>query len=246
MEIILPLYENNFNKLNSNISETQRGIRFSKSYHNLLNLVEDADYINKLVNTLRFKDLFGLKFLKISRKNFDPTTAYKNCLIDFKKNFILLQSDYLSKKKKNINANLINKLESSIDSFNLLIDVIFECVNYIKRGKGVKRRKKKAEYECDICQKKFPSAQSKGGHMSKMHPNESLKYKSKILVRDSRVALRDIVLQAKKELLAKHNFNYEQLIRNMEKHIISDILKLHKSEYSTIKKRLKSEVAKLQ
>lgn len=241
IEIIKPFYENNFYFLNKNIAHLNKGKRISKCFKNLISLVDDAGYINKLVATHRFREVFEMKYNKFSVISIDPLNAYKKCVNEFKKKFNALQNDYLHKVKKKLNNNLLNKLNDSIDNFNNLVDVIFDCVNYIKRGKGVKRKKKKVDYECEICEKVFENAQSKGGHMSKMHPNESLKYKSKILVRDSRVKSREIVLQAKKNLLKKYNFDYDQLMLNMEKHVISEILKLHKSEYNKIKKQLKSE-----
>ena len=46
---------------------------------------------------------------------------------------------------------------------------------------------KRRNFSCKICAKKFRTRQALGGHMSKLHPGSSEKYKRKLMRREERV-----------------------------------------------------------
>ena len=49
---------------------------------------------------------------------------------------------------------------------------------------------------CSICNKVFEKPQALGGHWSKAHPGESKQYRYKMLIRNSRVIEREVLLNA--------------------------------------------------
>lgn len=70
-------------------------------------------------------------------------------------------------------------------------------------------------HTCFVCLYNFPNGQSLGGHMSKKHPDSSLKYKMKKTLRDKNQHKRDVRTYAKKEFLKKYyNIDYDSFIQS--------------------------------
>ena len=75
--------------------------------------------------------------------------------------------------------------------------------------------------------------------MSRNHPNQSEKYKEKLLIRKKRINDRKRLFNIKKILFDKYNLNYEFLVNNHEKVKIRQFLISHKDEYRKLKSKLK-------
>lgn len=95
-------------------------------------------------------------------------------------------------------------------------------------------------YKCDHCEAFYFTGQALGGHMSRTHPNLSLKYKMKKVVRDRRENQRNVLTEARKELLIKYNLDYEDMKNDkIKKHILKSFIKEHSLQYKEIVKKLK-------
>lgn len=71
-------------------------------------------------------------------------------------------------------------------------------------------------FPCAICFSTFTSPQGLGGHMSRTHKDQSLKFKRKKEIRESRAAIRDQREEAKRILCENNNKNYYALINSKE------------------------------
>lgn len=95
-------------------------------------------------------------------------------------------------------------------------------------------------YVCDICNEVFSNGQGLGGHMSRKHPNQSVKYKFKKETREKRNLKREIIYEAKRKILKKYHENYDELMNSVEgRKLIKRICKENKDEYYRIKKEIK-------
>ena len=98
------------------------------------------------------------------------------------------------------------------------------------------------DYICKICNAIFSNGQGLGGHMSRKHPNQSVKYKFKKETREKRNLKREIVYEAKRRILKKYKEDYDNLIETHEgRKIIKMICKDNKNEYYRIKKQIKKK-----
>lgn len=95
-------------------------------------------------------------------------------------------------------------------------------------------------YDCYICGQIFINGQGLGGHMSRKHPNQSERYKSKKETRERRNNKREILYRAQRILLKKYRQDYDKLKENAEgRKIIKKYCKDHKQEYYRLRKEVK-------
>jgi hypothetical protein len=172
--------------------------------------------------------------------NFQSNNNNLNLNINFPKNFVPLISNNNPKvpiphypceseeiktpKNKNFNINNINIPQNILPTNN----------NANSMGRA---------YVCDICNEVFSNGQGLGGHMSRKHPNQSVKYKFKKETREKRNVKREIIYEAKRKILKKYHENYDELMNSIEgRKVIKRICKDNKDEYYRIKKEIKMQM----
>ena len=104
----------------------------------------------------------------------------------------------------------------------------------------IRKKKGRKKFPCDFCPATFSSHQGLGGHMSRSHKDQSLKFKKKKEIRNSRTAARDLLEEAKKVLCENNKYNYDELISSKQGKIkLKTIILQHEKEYKKIRKELK-------
>jgi hypothetical protein len=97
-------------------------------------------------------------------------------------------------------------------------------------------------FTCEVCGEEFDTGQGLGGHMSRKHPNSSLKFKKKKETRDKRKEQRDKLYEAKRRLLETKDLEYNELIKTQEgRRMVKETVARNKSEYKQILKSIKAE-----
>lgn len=101
---------------------------------------------------------------------------------------------------------------------------------------------KKKKYKCTICPCVFASPQGLGGHMSRTHKDQSIKFQNKKKIRLLREPQRKLLEKAKIMLCKYCNQDYYSLIKTKKgKEKIKSLVLVHKKEYKEIRKRLKED-----
>lgn len=98
-------------------------------------------------------------------------------------------------------------------------------------------------FKCQICQKIFVNYQTLGGHMSKIHPNCSEKYKKQNNIRKQREGQRKLLDTVKEKLFEKYKLNYKLLKKNDEKEKIKAFIRVHQKEYEILRRKIYRENA---
>ena len=212
---ILNIDENIFNSLKEFMSYEER-----KKYANykqiVLKKVIEILY-NKSVNIiLEIKRNIKNRVKKI--KNFELSNSLSNV---FKLHNELYNRYLISQNKQPINEN--KEYYTYIQYF-------------IENSKG-------KTYKCEICSKEFINFHKLGGHMSKMHPNCSEKYKKQNDIRKQREGNRKVLDYVKEKLFEKYNLNYRKMKENDEKDKIKIFIKAHQKEYEILRRKIHRENA---
>jgi hypothetical protein len=258
--IIKPFYENNFKRLNTMTNCNDEGSPFSLKLIQVPKLKEkneskkNKDIITKLNSTVYlapYKKIFTRQFKKafdlLSYNNLlEPIEIFKEKAENFKDLFNKLQDDYICRSKKVLNKNLLLEVNKKMKDINLLCDILVDCLSEYNKKFSKNNNKKikiqyQDDYDCKICFRKFQTGQGLGGHMSRMHPNCSEQYKSKMKIRRSRDRQRAILLEAKKKILSDNGHDYSKLKEAGEKKLIKKILFQNKKEFKAILSLLKKE-----
>lgn len=94
-------------------------------------------------------------------------------------------------------------------------------------------------YNCNFCTCKFSSPQGLGGHMSRTHKSQSIKFLKKREIRNIREPLRKLLEESKMILCQNHNKNYLTLLKSRQgKESIKKLIANHQKEYKMIRKQL--------
>ena len=180
-----------------------------------------------------------------------------NFYSDIRDLLLLIEKNYVNKKKKIYNQRNLLRLELMIRNCNEFSDfikkkqklrkvphhTIIKINKALFQSKPIQKKKvifknsktpKKEFYDCPFCVKVFCNGQSLGGHISQLHPNQSIKYKKKIEVRNSRTEQRERIQAAKKELLGQYGYDMDELKKTHNQELIREIIKEHKCEYKKI------------
>ena len=97
-------------------------------------------------------------------------------------------------------------------------------------------------FQCLYCGKIFKNGCGLGGHMSRVHPHKSERYKKKQRTREKRNEYRESIVEAKIQLCKKYLMDYNDLIENKKgKQIIKNLIQKYKKEYTMILRNIKYE-----
>jgi len=252
----LELLKNSINQNNS-IKNNQIGLNneMFKSNNNQesLSIINVGNNYNFYFNSVDKKSLNNksddlFKREKIIKQNIIPyTTLHQN-----KSNNLRTIFEDLNPDKSEI------MLFSSKDDLRTLYNSKINCINtsenlnknfkkkIIKKNLSEKKQinsinnVNKLIYKCDHCDAFYYTGQALGGHMSRTHPNLSVKYKMKKMVRDRRENQRNVLIEARRELLNKYNLYYEDMkYDKIKKQILKGFIRSHGLEFKEIVKKLK-------
>ena len=199
------------------------------------------DILKEIYDDLECENKNKILLRKIVKSIYDKC----RCIIcDIKRNI-------KNRKKKSKNEDLSTKLYvlmkihndiyyeylSSNNINNMIIDNN-ENKNYSTYKKLFLEKTGGKTFECEICKQKFNNYQSLGGHTSKIHPDQSEKYKEKMTVRKNREDQRKLLDVVKKKLLEKYNINYDLTKNRDEKVKIKKFIREHYKEYNIIKRKI--------
>ena len=175
------------------------------------------NYIGKKKNSLNIEQCQNLeKLIRSCNEITNIVTDYKKSGIKKKNKSLILHEDPL--------INTLNKenfVSNSKSAFKSL---------------GRNKQKHFKTYLCEFCNKAYSNGQGLGGHISRIHPNQSYKYKDKIRIRNERTAKRKRLLEIKRKLFKKYSMDYDNLSERKEKNKIQKFLQEHKDEYRHLKK----------
>ena len=228
-------------------------------YNYLLN-----DFNDEIDNSFSFNDTILLTKYKQSKMKKNQT----NNKIDFGENpvesfigWLNWLNNELNKEKNEQTNQICEDISKTMNSITSIMST-FPILLYPKSGKYEnlnlfnKITKKKKEindnsdnkiddkkFICDICNEVFTSGQGLGGHMSRKHKDQSMKFKHKKEIRNKREPLRNILVQAKKILCKNHLIDYDEQIRSREgKTLIKSLVKEYNEEFKKIKNELKKKI----
>ena len=176
------------------------------------------------------------KLCKELEKLIISCNAITNTVTDYKKSGLkrkVFQENISEDKEKNDNFMKIisiNKDNNYKDN-----DDEFEDKTLLNKKRKPKKKHFKT-YLCEFCNKAYSNGQGLGGHMSRIHPNQSYKYKDKIRIRREREEKRENLLNIKRDLFKKYGFDYDKLIKEKNKTLIQNFLSEHNEEYKNIRK----------
>ena len=163
--------------------------------------------------------------------------AITNTVTDYKKSGLkrkLFQeenSEDMENKKNLVKIMRINKNNSEEENVEDELDD-----NILLNKKRKPKKKHFKTYLCEFCNKAYSNGQGLGGHMSRIHPNQSYKYKDKIRIRREREEKRENLLNIKRDLFKKYGFDYDKLVTEKNKVFIQKFLSEHNEEYKNIRK----------
>ena len=262
--IINQNFQNKFLK-KQNLNYFLKNIYFEETkipnikYNYLLN-----DFNDEIDNSFSFNDTILLTKYKQSKMKKNQT----NNKIDFGENpvesfigWLNWLNNELNKEKNDQTNQICEDISKTMNSITSIMST-FPILLYPKSGKYEnitlfnKITKKKKEindntenkiddkkFICDICNEVFTSGQGLGGHMSRKHKDQSMKFKHKKEIRNKREPLRNILVQAKKILCKNHLIDYDEQIRSREgKTLIKSLVKEYNEEFKKIKNELKKKI----
>jgi hypothetical protein len=259
--IIKPFYENNFKRLNMMTNLNDEGSPFSLKQTHVAKIKEKSPSkknqntltrLNFIIDSYLYKKIFTRQYKKSFESSpnnnlLHPLIVFEEKVVNFKNTFNKMQDDYISRSKKVLNKDLLFEVNKKMKDINLLCDILVDCVSEYTKNTSKSNKNKKIKiqyqenYDCNICHRKFQTGQGLGGHMSRMHPNCSEQYKSKMKIRKSRDKQRAILQEAKKKILLANGHDYLKLKASGEKKLIKKILFQNKKDFKATLIQLKKK-----
>ena len=219
---------------------------FVKIFQKLNDLLEKdvkkiyfAYYLLKLQNTIRNYNDFANFLIEyknnneyINEINEDlNSTKKKLTFTPIKNNQTFLPENIPTHTLINNSEDLATNLKDNKENNNSLILSNILCQKLEKKILFKSKKITSSSFKCDFCERIFKNGQALGGHISQAHPNQSFKYKKKLNVRNNRKEKRDIILQARKNILKKYQIDYDYLMFNKKNKVIKEFINEHKGEY---------------
>ena len=188
-------------------------LEIKRNVKNRVKKIKSIDLSNQLNNLIKFHNELISLYLSTQNNNNDQNMNNNNNI-----NIIINQTNENEDENKNENASYTTYAQLYLQN----------C------GKT---------FKCEICGKMFVNYQTLGGHMSKIHPNCSEKYKKQNDIRKKREGQRKLLDLVKEKLFEKYNLNYRLLKKNDEKEKIKTFIKAHQKEYEILKRKIYKENA---
>jgi hypothetical protein len=226
IEIIEPIYANKFAMLNN-----KKYLKFKSKRHG------DDDKVDLKEDTIEDRENI------IHEIEHDHLIIQRKiCLDELRMLILAIQENFMVEHDKAKCRDLISRAVYYIEEINRITDRLKKStLNVVPQVKKPKIKNKKG-FQCDYCECEFSNGQALGGHMSRTHPNQSMKYNKKKMIRQEREDKRDLIYQARKELFSNHNLDYGELAKTKDnKSIIRKIRKENMREYKEILDRLKKK-----
>ena len=166
----------------------------------------------------------------------------------------LIKRNIKNRVKKIKNTTLSEQLKNLIIIHNELLSIFlfsqnknYEEINknkiFITYAQAYLESNGGKTFKCEICEKVFVNYQTLGGHMSKIHPNCSEKYKKQNDIRKQREGKRKLLDLVKEKLFENYNLDYKALKNNDEKEKIKHFIKAHQKEYEILRRKIYREKA---
>lgn len=188
--------------------------------------------VKNTIEALYDKSMYCISEIKRNIKNRVKkikSVSLSNQLFNIIKFHNELRELFLFKYKKIQNSNL-NNIEQKEEDHSFITYAQF----YLQSNGG-------KTFECEVCGKKFVNHQTLGGHMSKVHPNCSEKYKKLSNIRKQREGKRKKLDLVKAKLFEKYNLDYELMKKKDEKEKIKSFIKDHQKEYEVLRRKMYRE-----
>ena len=175
---------------------------------------------------------------------------YEKCL----ECILLIKRNIKNRVKKIKNITLSEQLKSMIIIHNELLSLFLFSQNknydeidknktFITYAQAYLESNGGKTFKCEFCEKVFVNYQTLGGHMSKVHPNCSQKYKKQNDIRKQREGKRKLLDLVKEKLFEKYNLDYRALKNSEEKQKIKTFIRAHQKEYEILRRRIYREKA---
>ena len=265
--IIKENFQNKFLR-KQNLNYILKNIYFEESkcsnikFNYLLN-----DFNDEIDNSFNFNDCKLIT--KYNQSKLNKNNKYNNIIIDFNENPVEIFIKLLNNLNNEVNKEKNEKTKKICDDIskemNLITSIMstFPILLYPKSGKyenlnlfnKITKKKKSfnnnnlenkiddKKFICDICNEIFTSGQGLGGHMSRKHKDQSMKFKHKKEIRNKREPLRNILVQAKKVLCKNHLIDYDEQMRSKDgKTLIKSLVIEYNEEFKKIRNELKKNI----
>ena len=212
---VINIDENIYNNLKESLNNDK-----IKSYANIKQLM-----LKKVIELLYDRCLYLIMEIRRNIKNrVKKIKSFE--LSNSLQNLFKLHNELYNKYLISINKN---PYQENKEYFTYMQD-------YLQNSKG-------KTYKCEICLKEFINFHKLGGHMSKMHPNCSEKYKKQNDIRKQREGNRKVLDHVKEKLFQKYNLDYRKMKKNDEKEKIKSFIKSHQKEYEILRRKIHRENA---
>ena len=218
-EDVINYLKNNFNNFKGNIFD------------------EEKIYKKEKVKIRKYK---RRKQIKNEKPKFKRNNKIQNIKINKNiKKSLTENKNLIKRKKKTQKLNSISKnIELNEESDNSEDDEDF----ILSKEKKKINKISNIIFKCPICKKTYLNGCALGGHMSRIHPHQSLSYQKKIKTREEREVFREAIYSAKKVLVKKYGMDYDKLINCKSGKIkIKNLIHLYKKEYNEILINIKME-----
>ena len=229
-----------------NIEEEEKE-KLSVPDNYVININENIfNNLKELLNNDKIKLYSNIKQLMIKKV---IELLYDKCL-----NLIMeIKRNIKNRVKKIKSFEISNLLQNAFKLHNELYNIYLISINkspikndskeyftyvqdYLKNSNG-------KTYKCEICLKEFINFHKLGGHMSKVHPNCSEKYKKQTDIRKQREGKRNVLDDVKEKLFKRYNLDYRKMKKNDEKEKIKSFIKSHQKEYEILRRKIHRENA---
>jgi hypothetical protein len=189
--------------------------------------------LNSLVEDGRLDIILtdDIKEYGLNKKSIE--SLYETCLSSLKNQI----EQICGQRKIPLLEKELNSISEQIYQINIFANVIMQSIkkSKTKKKKYPSRIQYFEFYECSFCKRRFDTGQGLGGHISRVHPNQSKTYRKRKLKRESRTELRQVLQEARKQLIEKLNIQCDDVDSKKANELVRDNYKEFKIILNNIK-----------